>query len=180
MRKRIFAVGFLAAAPAGIAKDVDVRRPEGESVKDAVVAFALGLVVFGTGLGGDDVAHGVDDGGIPCSGHANGLGENGCVSGASHTVKRFVPGLIVGNAEARDGSGPVFKLRSFFVERHEADQVMGSFAGREFCVEVGSLLSRGMRSEQNKDEQREKKGAAKWHADVPPGASCNKVRDTVG
>ena len=49
--ERIFAVGLLAAAPAGIAKDVDVGRPEGEAVKDAVVAFALRLVVFGAGFG---------------------------------------------------------------------------------------------------------------------------------
>ena len=58
-QERIFAVGLLAAAPARIAKDVDVGRPERESVKDAVVAFALRLVVLGAGLVGDHVAHAV-------------------------------------------------------------------------------------------------------------------------
>src|ERR1039457_2073135 len=33
--ERIFAVGFLAATPAGIAKDVDVWRPEGQAIEDA-------------------------------------------------------------------------------------------------------------------------------------------------
>jgi hypothetical protein len=46
-QERVFAVGFLAAAPAGIAKDVDVGRPEGESIEDSVVALALRLVVLG-------------------------------------------------------------------------------------------------------------------------------------
>src|SRR5690606_4844031 len=32
--KRVLAIGFLAAAPARIAKDVDVRRPKGEAAKD--------------------------------------------------------------------------------------------------------------------------------------------------
>ena len=30
---RIFAVGFLSASPARVAKDIDVWRPEGETVK---------------------------------------------------------------------------------------------------------------------------------------------------
>ena len=35
--ERIFAVGFLAAAPARIAKDVDVGRPEIEALEDLAV-----------------------------------------------------------------------------------------------------------------------------------------------
>ncbi len=45
-QERVFAVGLLAAAPARIAKDVDVRRPEGQPEKDAVVALPLRLVVL--------------------------------------------------------------------------------------------------------------------------------------
>ena len=58
--KGIFAVGFLPAPPAGIAKDVDVGRPEIEAEEDAVVPFALRLVVLGASLGGDGFAFLVD------------------------------------------------------------------------------------------------------------------------
>src|SRR6202046_3495040 len=52
----VFAVGFLTAAPAGIAKDVDVGRPDGEAVVAVVIVVGKRVVVFGAGLRGDDCA----------------------------------------------------------------------------------------------------------------------------
>ena len=51
----IFAVGLLAAAPARVAKDVDVGRPEGEAEELLVLIVADGFVVLGAGFGGDDL-----------------------------------------------------------------------------------------------------------------------------
>src|SRR6266567_8312677 len=45
-QERIFSVRLLTAAPTWVAKDIDVRRPEGESVEDAMVALALSLIEF--------------------------------------------------------------------------------------------------------------------------------------
>src|SRR5580698_10025651 len=45
----IFAVGLLAAAPARIAEDVDVGRPDGEAVVAVVIVVADGVVIFGAG-----------------------------------------------------------------------------------------------------------------------------------
>src|SRR5882762_4347336 len=45
-QKRIFAVGFLAASPARIAKDVDIRGPEVETLINSLVACFDGLIVF--------------------------------------------------------------------------------------------------------------------------------------
>ena len=59
-QERILAVGLLAAAPAWVAEDVDVRRPEGQPEEDAVIAFALRLVVFRAGFLADGVTHRVD------------------------------------------------------------------------------------------------------------------------
>src|SRR5271154_4432044 len=50
----VLAVGLLASAPAWIAEDVDVRRPDGEAVVDGVDVVADGFVIFRSGLGGDD------------------------------------------------------------------------------------------------------------------------------
>ncbi len=48
----IFAVSFLATAPARISEDVDIRRPEGEAEVAAGVVMKKGVVVFGPCLGG--------------------------------------------------------------------------------------------------------------------------------
>src|SRR5262249_26901241 len=51
----IFAVGFLAAAPARVAKDVDIRAPEGKPFVTGVLAVSEEFVVFSASLGRDDV-----------------------------------------------------------------------------------------------------------------------------
>ncbi len=99
-QERILAVGLLAAAPAWVAEDVDVRRPEGKPEEDAVIAFALCLVVFGARFLADGVAHHVDRRRIPSGGHADSLGKDGDVAGPCHTVQSLVPGLVVGNLRA--------------------------------------------------------------------------------
>ena len=46
-QERVFAVGLLAAAPARVAEDVDVRRPERQATKDAALAAPQELMVLG-------------------------------------------------------------------------------------------------------------------------------------
>src|SRR5579863_8186649 len=67
-QERIFPVGFLAASPARIAKDVDVGRPDGESVVAIVIIVGDGVVVFGARFSRDDFADGVEKGRVPGSG----------------------------------------------------------------------------------------------------------------
>src|SRR4030095_318812 len=57
---RVFAVSLLPASPARVAKNVDVRRPESETVKPIVVTTSLRLVVLRTSFfrdHGRDAAH---------------------------------------------------------------------------------------------------------------------------
>ena len=60
----VFAVGLLAAAPAGVSEDVDVGGPDGEAEVDAVDVVSDGLVVLGAGFGGDDGADLFHQGGV--------------------------------------------------------------------------------------------------------------------
>ena len=114
----IFAVGLLAASPAGIAKDVDVGRPEGESEELLVLVVAHGFVVFGARFGGDGLAHGVDHLRVPGGGHADDLGKVGGVSGEGDAVQAFIPPVVFGDAETRDGRGVVAHLLNLFFEGH--------------------------------------------------------------
>src|SRR5256886_5990189 len=74
---RIFAVGFLAAAPARVAKDIDVWRPEGETIKPAPIAVPLGLVILGAGLVRDDSRNAVDQLRVERCSKTDGLREYG-------------------------------------------------------------------------------------------------------
>ena len=161
--KRVLAVGLLASAPAGIAEDVNVGRPERQAVEDAMVAFALGLVVFGAGFGGDDLAHVVNDGGVPRGCHADGLWKDGGVTRAGHAVQGLIPGLVIRNAEAGYGRGPVFKLGGFFVERHAAHQVVGALCRGEFGVQPRVLLCGRKRSQKGESYRRKSEAAGRQH-----------------
>src|SRR5437667_12883761 len=50
---RIFAIGFLAAAPTRIAKDVNVRAPEGQALVTRMLILTNELVMLGARLGRD-------------------------------------------------------------------------------------------------------------------------------
>ena len=129
----ILAVGFVTAAPPRIAENVDIRAPNRQPLIDIPVAVGALAVIFRTGLpgncGGDfflEIL--VEDGG-----QADGLGENGGRSGAGNPVEHFIPPVVGGNTEPRDGRRVVFQLGSFFLNRHFCDQFSG-LCGSFFSV----------------------------------------------
>ncbi len=93
----VFAVGLLAAAPARVAEDVDVRRPKRQPRvlgRVAVVGPRV-LVVLGPGLGRDRVGHVVHERRVPGGRQADRLGKHGGHAGSGHAVEAFVP-IVVG------------------------------------------------------------------------------------
>ncbi len=127
--KRVLAVSLLTAAPARIAEDVDVGRPEGEPIKDAVIALALGLVIFCARFSGDDVAHGMDHAGIPGCSHADGLRKDRGVAARAQRRAGLRSMSDSREPEAGNGDGLVFKLVGFLVEGHAADQIVRALGG---------------------------------------------------
>ncbi len=137
--ERVFAVGLLAAAPTGIAKDVDVRRPEGEAEELLVLVVADGFVVFGAGLGGDDLGFMMNERCVPGGGHADDLREVGGRAGDGDAVIAFVPPEVGGDAEARDGRGVVAHLLDFFFERHLRDERVDAVFERHRWIHPGTV-----------------------------------------
>ena len=152
--ERIFAVGFLAASPTRIAEDVDVGRPEGETVVASGTVVEDGVVVFAAGFGGDDVSDAVEEVDVPCGGEADGLREDSGRAGASDAVETFVPPVIGGNVQARDGGGNVLHLRDFFFEGETRDEIVNALIDGERGVEVGR---RGLRAGENGKKSEEQK-----------------------
>ena len=87
--ERVFAVGFLAAAPARVAENVDVRRPERQARPPLGVAVVLGGVVveLGAAFDADDGAFLVEQLRIPGGRHADRLRENGGDAVVGHAVQ---------------------------------------------------------------------------------------------
>ena len=133
----IFAVGFLAASPARIAKDVDVWRPESETKVAAGVVEGDGVIVFGTGFGGDDAGDAVEKIAVPAGGEADPLGENGGVSSARDAMKAFVPPVVSGDVEMRNGGSDVLHLGDFFFGGHARKEIVDALLERERRIEVG-------------------------------------------
>ena len=132
----IFAVGLLAAAPARITEDVEIRGPEIEAAADAHVSFARILHVldaaFDTDLGG----HGVNSRRVEGRSQADGLGilGNALVDDA---VERLAPPLVCGNIEPRNCGGVVLHLRRLLREGHAMHQVGGPLLGGQLWIHVG-------------------------------------------
>lgn len=125
----VLAGGLLAAAPPGVAEDVDVGRPEGEA--------GLADVVHGAGLDGDGLGEGAPEGAVEGGGGEDDLGEGGGgADGAveddagavgGEAVEGLGPPLEGREAEAGDGGGAVGELVDLLIEGQEGDE--GARAG---------------------------------------------------
>src|SRR5687767_10861846 len=88
---RAFAVRFVAAAPALIAKDVDVGAPERESLVVTAIFVALELVVLGAPLVADGYGDLEEPARTPHRGQADRLRKHRRDAGARHAVQPLAP-----------------------------------------------------------------------------------------
>src|SRR5664279_5649624 len=103
----VFAVCLLAAAPAGIAKDVDIRRPKRQSLEDVGASLANRFVMLGAAFGTDDHGDLMQKRRVPGNAHGYCLRKHCSYAAICHAVECFAPPVICGNLEARDGTGLV-------------------------------------------------------------------------
>ena len=95
-----------------------------------------GVIVFGARFGGDDVGDAMNEIGVPSGGQANGLRENSGMTSARDAVQAFVPPVIGGNAEARDGLGDILHLGSFFFEGHARDEIVDALIDGKAWIQI--------------------------------------------
>ena len=124
--ERVFSISFLAASPARVAEDVDVRRPERQADEQFAIAVVLGgvIVELRPAFNADDGRFLPDQSGIPGGRHADGLGENGRVAVIGHPVQRFAPVIKSRKSQPSDGGRSVPQLGDFLGQRHPADQIL--------------------------------------------------------
>ena len=122
---RIFAVGLMSAAPAGIPEDVDVRTPYGEPFIDIPVAETALPVVFRArfiGNGRSDLFLEVF---VKHGGQADCLRKNRRGTCPGDPVQRFIPPVVGRNTQARDCGCVISELGRFFLQCHSGYQFLG-------------------------------------------------------
>ncbi len=168
-RQRAGEIGILAqrllpAAPARIAEDVDVGRPEGEAEVAVEIMLALRLIVTRAALHRDRAALGEEQVAVPARGHRDRLGEDGRLARARDAVERLVPIVVGRDAEPRDRRRDILHLRGLFLKRHPADEIVDARRDRRLgiAVELGMGGKRGeQRAGQHDRERGETPGGMK-------------------
>ena len=122
-KKRVFAVGLLAAAPARVAKDINVGRPESEPIISTIIAVALCLVVLRAGFSGDYIRHFMYDLGVPCGRQSDRLGKDGGAPSPGYAMQGLIPPVIRGNAQSRNCGRGVLHLQHFLLQSQPAHEI---------------------------------------------------------
>ena len=92
---------------------------------------------------------------------------------ASIEITFLVPGLVVGNAQAGNGGGPIFKLVGLFIKSHAAHQVVGALCRSEPGIQIGCLLRLGGGGKDSEGKG-ENQPAAKRHGSIPLWAAVGR------
>ena len=125
---RVLAIGLLAAAPARVAKNVDIGRPERQPLIDVAVAKVRLRIELGARFRGDGFRHLAVEILIKNRGQANGLREHRGRARAGHAVQRLVPPVIGRHAQPLNGGRVVFQLRELFLQSHLIHKRLGQRA----------------------------------------------------
>src|ERR1022692_4174523 len=127
----ILAISLLAAAPAWIAENIDVRRPKIEAKRAAEPGRGTaGLLLLqfmepGPRLGTDGNRHLVDSRCVEGGAQSDYLREHRSVIGYD-AVQGLSPPVVGGNLETRDGSRCIHHLAGLFLHGHAGDQVVNA------------------------------------------------------
>ena len=133
-KERILAEGLLTASPARIAEDVDVGRPECESLVLAAPAGRDRGVMFGAGLVGDDAGDLPDERAIPGRSEPDDLGKNGGAAAAADAMAGLAPPIVGGHAETLDRTALVKQLADLLQQRQAADEIVDARRARKIWI----------------------------------------------
>lgn len=103
----------------------------------------------------------MEEAGVPGGAETDGLRENGGETGTRDAVEAFVPPVVGGDLQTRDGESYVLHLGNFFFEGHARDEIIDALIERSGRIEVygscggrsGGVDGRGLGMEQVWEEQ---------------------------
>ena len=113
---RVFAIGLLPTSPTWITEDIDIRRPERQTLIALDIARALGLLGFHTSLVAHGSKHPVQQGIVPRGSHRHSDGKDSSKAIATHTVKGLVPPLELRDTQAGNSRRGIHHETDFLVD----------------------------------------------------------------
>ena len=138
----VFAVGFVAPAPAGVAENIDVGAPKGQTVVDVPVSPGGQGIVLGPSLGGCHIPQTADEVLVKSGSHGNGLGEAGGRTAPGNAVEGFVPPVVFGNTQPVNGRRVKPQLAGSLQHVHPGNQFF-SFLLRFRSIHMSPPFSSG-------------------------------------
>src|SRR5205807_4314544 len=103
-QERVLAISLLATPPAGIPKNVNVRRPEVQPFHDVAVASTHRLVMLGACFSADHNRHVVNERGVESCRQTNRLGKHGSRTSSGYAMQGLTPPVIGRHLEAWNGA----------------------------------------------------------------------------
>ena len=132
----ILAVRLMAAAPARIAENIDVRGPHRQALIDIAVALRGIGVVLGARLRGDDVRDLEQLVVVEHRGQRDRLREYRGSTGTRDAVQRLVPPVVLRDPQPLHRSGMIGELARLFVERHPGDEIRRALLKRQRRIQI--------------------------------------------
>ena len=125
---RVFSVGLMAAAPPGVAENINVRGPHGQTVINIPVALCRKGIVFCSCFGGNGICDLFQKLIVKHRSHADGLRKACCGAAACEAVQCLVPPVVFRHAEALDCRGIKAELACLFFHCHLRNQKFRFFS----------------------------------------------------
>ena len=141
---RVFAEGLHAASPPGITEDVDVWRPEGESLVDPSYPLFNGVVMLCAGFIRNRRGNTEHQLGIPHCREPDRLRKNRGPSRPCNAMQGFIPPVIGGYAEAFNRRRIVEGLLHLLVQRHSPNEVIHAVFERAVGILIRMHRSHSM------------------------------------
>ena len=134
-KKWVLAVGFLPTSPARITKNIDIRRPDRQTVIPVAVSFfADPRVVFHPKLRRDHIGFFLQQVGIESCSQADRLGKNCGVALARSAMQPFAPPVVSGNSQPRNCGRRVHHLRRFLFQSQTRDKIIHALLDRQLGI----------------------------------------------
>ena len=100
---RVLSVGLMTPAPSGITENVDIRRPEGQSLINIPVIVLHILIVFRSSLSGNNLRHLMKKLRIKAGCQTDRLRKNRRLTASGHAMKSLIPPVVRRNPQVSDG-----------------------------------------------------------------------------
>ena len=125
---RVFSVGFLPASPSGIAENIDIGRPEGQSFVNVPIAKRAVSVVLRAPFCRDHISDPAHQRLVKSRSHADRLREARCRTRSGYAMQAFIPPVVSRDPKSCNFRGIISQLTHLLRDGHLRYQLFGTLS----------------------------------------------------